>query len=155
VPISRRWGAQCIRPARRRSGTARAIKGAAFCWRNRHALQVSIDRGTILALGEVLPIAQEMTREGDYLYVADEVEAWTEGSRCAVVALDPYEEEPDQVEIDGVVLRLSLAAFQVQEVMENLRLSIGDPSRPECVAALQYYFEFDAFIDPSAFPRRS
>ena len=49
----------------------------------------------------------------------------------------------------------SLAAFQVREVMENLGLSIGDPSRPPCVAALQYYFEFDAFIDPSALRRRS
>ena len=114
---------------------------------------MSIDRGTILALGEVLPAAQEMTRHCDYLYVEDEVEAWNEGSRCVVVELDPYEEEPDQVEVEGVSLRLSLAAFQVQEVMENLRLSIGDPSRPECVAALQYYFEFDALIDPSTFPR--
>lgn len=51
--------------------------------------------------------------------------------------------------------RPSLAAFQVREVMENLRLSIGEPNRSQRVAALQYYFEFDAFIDPSALPERS
>jgi hypothetical protein len=117
---------------------------------------MSIDRKKFLALGEALEAAQEMTRPVDYLYVEDEVESWHEGSRCVVVERDPYEEEdPDDVEVDGVLLHPSLAAFQVREVMENLRLSIGEPSGSQRVAALQYYFEFDAFIDPSALPRRS
>jgi hypothetical protein len=113
-------------------------------------LVVSIDRGTILSLGEALQAAEEMSRRADHLYVEDVVEAWNEASQCVVVELDPYEEEPAEVDVDGVLLHRSLSASQVQGVVLNLRSAIRDPTPPQLVAALQYYFEFDAFIDPSA-----
>lgn len=117
--------------------------------------RVSLDRRTILSLGEALQVAEEMSRRTDHLYVEDAVTAWNEASRCVVIELDPYEEEPHQVDVQGVLLRRSLTASQVQGVVQNLRAAMGDPRPPELVAALQYYSEFDAFVDPSTLSRPS
>ena len=116
---------------------------------------MSLGRGTILSLGEMLQAAEELSRRADHLYVEDAVEAWNEASLCVVVELDLYDEEPGHVEVDGVLLRRSLTASQVQGVIQNLRAAIGEPRPTDFVAAMQYYFEFDAFIDPSTLPRRS
>lgn len=44
---------------------------------------------------------------------------WTPSSPCAVVEVDPYEEEPMTIVIDGVELDWALAGFDVIDVWDN------------------------------------
>jgi hypothetical protein len=62
-----------------------------------------------------------------------------------VIEVDPYEEEPEMLAVEGVQLRYALAGFQVKEVARNLGSAVSRGER--LVAALRHFHEFDGFLE--------
>lgn len=107
---------------------------------------MSLDRSALVPLSSVLGSVDELDWRGDQLYVEQPRDRWEPATRCSIVAVDPYEEEPDTIVVEGVELRRALAGFQVREIVRNLR-SGGEPSPERFVEGLKYFHEFDGFLD--------
>lgn len=106
---------------------------------------MGLERNRLLPLAGLAAVVDEIDLSVDELYVDGPRDGWSPASLAAIVLLDPYEEEPELVVVDGVELHRALAGFQVVEVARNLG-SIESVTPERFVAAIRHFHEFDGFL---------
>jgi hypothetical protein len=95
-------------------------------------------------LGRLLAELDARTR-GRALYMQD-LAPWTEQSLGAVLERDIYSDELPPLAVSHRLYRV-LSASDVMQVVQNARSQKSTVSETELVAALNFYFANDAFID--------
>lgn len=100
----------------------------------------------LTTLGEALSVADRLLLDADLFLPFDEV--WGPHTRCAVVAVDRYADEPEVPEVAGRNgLGRALQVAQLQDIVDNARQQRPGASVEELVAAFLFYYDRDAFID--------
>lgn len=93
--------------------------------------------------------SDEFRWSDDYIeaaYIETSVQ-WTPTARATVLRLDPYDEGPQEVQIEGVAMTHALSGDQVREVIRELLALTPEPTDDQRVAAFRHYWEVDGFIE--------
>ena len=89
-----------------------------------------------------------------WLYVSDDEAEITLDTPCRPVARDSRDMSEEEIqEFEAYCERIGLRSFfnrdQLRDIIENLRQQRSDFTSPELVAAINFYWRCDAFIDLS------
>lgn len=94
---------------------------------------MGLERGRLMTLEALLQDIADLRWPSDQLYIEGPRSTWAPQTRCAVVEVDPYEEEPPTFTVGDVQLNWALAGFDVVDVCHNLHAA--SPSAERFVAA--------------------
>jgi hypothetical protein len=81
------------------------------------------------------------------LYVSGNVEEVDASTLCMPISLDSEKPEDVQWFIRGNSLKEFLSASDLQDILENLRLQTGTFTESDLIAAVNFYWKNDAFIE--------
>ena len=101
-----------------------------------------------LSIRDALTDANEISR-GSILYFPNDAK-FNLDTQCALLTPWDWEEggdPPEVMAVDNVEMVELLPMVDIQQVVANARQQRQDPSFQLLLKALEYYYNFDAFID--------
>lgn len=102
--------------------------------------------GHLTTLREALELADASADHAALFLPKDEV--WSLDTTCALLEVDPFDDsEAPQPLVQRHGLGYALSVPQVQDILSNARQQLAAPSSEQLLAAFQFYYDHDAFID--------